>query len=95
MATNSSLDQQNQNQNTGGYVGEVNASLGGFDFSNMGASTSSATSSATSSLASGDKNTSSGSSSAGGLGSFKTAGLIAAAIIFYAIYAFSEGKGGK
>lgn len=94
MATNSSLDQQNQNQNTGGYVGEVNASLGGFDFSNMGASTSSATSSATASLASGDKNVASGKSSAGTLGSLKSAGLILAALAFYAIYAFSS-KGGK
>lgn len=94
MSTNSSLDQQNQNQNTGGYVGEITASLGGFDLSNMGASTSSATSSATSSLASGDKNIASGKSSAGTLGSLKSAGLILAALAFYAVYAFSS-KGSK
>lgn len=91
-------------QGNAGLVGSVNPSVGlsnligdiGLDnmLNNFGASTSSATSSATASLASGDKNVASGKSSAGTLGSLKSAGLILAALAFYAIYAFSS-KGGK
>ena len=90
MAAQSSQNNQDMNQNAGGYIGEVEATIGGFDTS----SSSSATSSATASLASGDKNVASGKSSAGTLGSLKSAGLILAALAFYAIYAFSS-KGGK
>lgn len=91
-------------QGNAGLIGSVNPSVGlsnlvgdiALDnmFNNMGASTSSATSSATSSLASGDKNIASGKSSAGTLGSLKSAGLILAALAFYAVYAFSS-KGSK
>lgn len=90
MAIQSSQNNTDGNQNAGGAVGEIEAAIGGFDTS----SASSATSSATASLAGGDRNVASGKSSAGALGSVKTAALVLAALAFYVVFVFSQ-KGGK
>ena len=94
MAADASQTNTDHNQNTGGYVGELEASMGGLDFSGLGASTSSATSSANVNSVFGDVNLASGKSSAGTMGSVKGFALAILALAAYAIYAWSS-KGKK
>ena len=97
MTTSSSLQNNDTNTNQGGYVGEIEASLGGFDLSNMGASTSSATSSSSVNFGGfGEINLASGKSTAGNTGIVKSVAFAILAIAGYAVFAyFSREKGGK
>lgn len=96
MATESNLSNSDTNANTG-YVGEIEASLGGFDLSNMGASTSSATSSSNVDFGGfGDVNIASGKSTAGSFGTVKTTAFIVLALVGLLAYSyFAKQKGGK
>lgn len=94
MTATASQSNSDQNMNTG-YVGEIEASIGLSDFlnpsdflNNFGASTSSATSSATGygTFNVGDKNVSSGSSSAGKLGTAKTITIAGLCLVGWLIY---------
>lgn len=84
MAIQNDQNNTDQNMNQGGYVGEVEASIGGFDSS----SSSSSNSSATASLARGDNNVSSGSSSAGKIGLVK--GLIFGSFLLVGFFIFEK-----
>lgn len=97
MSTESSQNNTDTNQNSGGYVGEVEASLGGLDLSSMGASTSSATSSGTVDFGGfGDINIASGRSSAGSFGTVKLVAFAVLAVAGFVIYSILTGqKGGK
>ena len=82
-----------QNQNTGGYVGEIEASLGSLDFANpsdflnnFGASSATSSASGTASLTIGDKSVASGSAVAGKLGTVKTLAIVGLCLAGWLIY---------
>lgn len=97
MTTESSQTNTDTNQNSGGYVGEVEASLGGLDFSGMGASTSSATSSSNVDFGGfGEINIASGKSAAGGFGTVKLVSFAILGVAAFVIYQIlMNQKGGK
>lgn len=95
MSTESSQTNTDTNTNSGGYVGEVEASLGGLDFSGMGASTSSATSSSNVDFGGfGDINIASGKGSAGSFGTVKATAFIILALVGFVVYQYVA-KGAK
>lgn len=95
MSTESSQTNTDTNTNSGGYVGEVEASLGGLDLSSMGASTSSASSSGTVDFGGfGDINIASGRSSAGSFGTVKMTAFIVLALVGFVVYQYAT-KGAK